>query len=95
MHFNHNFPAAVDVVPNRYDLTPAEEKALHPQNLLDLLFAIGLTIKNHPETFSNQTNDETAEWITSQLAAVGVVVSPMGASYSHLKKGHQICFQKN
>ena len=88
MHFNHNVPASAG-------LTPAEEKALHPQHLLDLLFAIGLTIKNHPSTFTNQTNDETAEWITKQLALAGVDVQPMGASYSHLRKGSKICFLRS
>ena len=49
--------------------------------LTKLLYEIALTIRSHASLFQNKTQDETAEWIRSQLGQCGVYTIPVGMLY--------------
>lgn len=55
-----------------------------PQELIDFIFAMGLTIHNS-QFFKNKTNEEVAIWIAEQLRQIGYDTEPIGSSWGFLK----------
>ena len=54
------------------------------QKLIDIMFEVGLTIQSDP-WFKDKTQEEVAEWISSQLNSSGFSVTPCGASWGILR----------
>lgn len=54
------------------------------QELIDIMFQIGLTIHQH-ESFKKMSKEEVAEWISNQLRLCGYDTEPIGASWAILK----------
>lgn len=55
------------------------------QKLIDIMFEIGLTIKDNP-VLNRKSNEELATWIREQLSLCGFETEPIGASWGVLIK---------
>lgn len=53
------------------------------QKLIDAMFQMVLTAATH-EWFKDKTQEEIAEWVRTQLAALNITVIPVGSSYGML-----------
>ena len=58
-------------------------KKSNEQELIDIMFQIGLTIHDH-KFFKNKNQEEIAEWIRGQLNECGFKVEPVGTSHGVL-----------
>ena len=61
-------------------------KKSNEQELIDIMFQIGLTIHDH-KFFKNKNQEEIAEWIRGQLNECGFKVEPVGTSHGVLIRG--------
>lgn len=54
------------------------------QKLIDMMFAVALTIKGNPQYFGCQPNSRTADWVADQLRVSGFDTKPVGSSWGLL-----------
>lgn len=55
-----------------------------PQKVVDLTFALALTLHQHPNWLAHQTPDEVAEWVAQKLRDNGIDTQPAGSSHGVL-----------
>jgi len=55
------------------------------QDLVDICFEIGLTVRSQSDYFKNLSQEDTAKWIASQLEQCGYPTSPCGACWGLLE----------
>ncbi len=61
-----------------------KNKDIEPQELIDIMFQIGLSIHINRTFFEGKSQDEVAAWIRTQLNGCDIPVIELGSSYGYL-----------
>lgn len=61
-----------------------EKMKSREQELIDIIFEVGLTIADSSYKFKSMSKEEIAAWITKQLSGCGFETKPIGSSWGVL-----------